>query len=84
MNSNFITKLSIQCTKRKKSKKSVCWSVISLGGQLPSDYIKQKLAEEYENFQLRKYIVKHTCSYCPNENEALYQSNLEIINMHYE
>lgn len=48
--------------KSKKLKKVVFRDVISSGIQLPSDYIKEKLTEQRDDFQLRKYIVKKPIS----------------------
>ena len=69
--------------KCKKLKKVVFENVKSSGEYLPSHYIKQKLDEQQDNFQLRKYIVKSGYSRRLTKNEMLFRSNLEIVNVRY-
>ena len=64
-------------------KKILFQNVVTYGKHLPSHYIKQKLNDQQDNFQLRKYIVKVEYPWRSKENEMLFKSDLVIINKHY-
>ena len=69
--------------KGKKLRKVVFRGVISFADEAPSDYLKEKLVLQQRNsFQLRKYIVEP--GYPRRLNDKSFESDLEIINIHYK
>ena len=69
--------------KGRKLRKVHFRGVVSYGKLSPSQYLKVKLVEQQQsNIQFRKYVVEPECR-C-SLSERLFESNLEIINIHYK